>query len=94
MIVWRDRSSEKPYIREALLWRSVKDKPGYVECDLCYRRCVIAPDRYGVCGVRRNVGGKLYTLVYGLLTAMNVDPIEKKPMYHIEPGSSVFSIST
>ncbi|HIP65228.1 MAG TPA: AmmeMemoRadiSam system radical SAM enzyme [Pyrodictium sp.] len=94
MMVWRDRGSEKPYVREALLWKPVKDRPGYVECCLCGRRCVVAPDRYGVCGVRKNVGGKLYTLVYGLLTAMNVDPIEKKPMYHFEPGSSVFSIST
>ncbi|NPA05284.1 MAG: AmmeMemoRadiSam system radical SAM enzyme [Crenarchaeota archaeon] len=84
----------RPHVREALLWRPVEGRPGFVECFLCARRCIIAPGRYGACGVRKNIGGRLYTLVYGLLTAMNIDPIEKKPMYHFEPGSSVFSIST
>ncbi len=81
-------------LREARLWRPHGEKDGYVVCYLCARRCTIAPGRYGVCGVRKNIDGKLYTLVYGLLTAMNVDPIEKKPMYHFEPGSGVLSIST
>lgn len=86
----------KPYVREAVLWEPVEyqGKKGYVRCDLCARRCIIAPGKYGVCGVRKNIGGKLYTLVYGLLTAMNIDPIEKKPLFHFEPGSSVLSIST
>lgn len=65
-----------------------------MKCNLCERRCIIAPGRYGACGVRKNINGKLYTLVYGLLTAMSVDPIEKKPMFHFYPGSSVLSIST
>ncbi len=85
---------KRPHVREAVLWEPLKDKPGYVRCNLCARRCIIAPGRYGVCGVRKNIGGKLYTLVYGLLTAMNLDPIEKKPLYHFEPGSGVLSIST
>ncbi len=86
----------KPWVREAVLWEPVEfhGKKGYVRCNLCARRCIIAPGRYGVCGVRKNIGGKLYTLVYGLLTAMNIDPIEKKPLFHFEPGSSVLSIST
>ncbi len=84
----------KPYIREASLWHPDTEKEGYVRCNLCARRCLIAPGRYGVCGVRKNVNGRLYTLVYGLLTAMNIDPIEKKPLYHFEPGSGVLSIST
>ncbi|WP_168371277.1 AmmeMemoRadiSam system radical SAM enzyme [Pyrodictium occultum] len=84
----------RPYVREAELWVPLRDRPGYVRCDLCARRCIIAPGKYGVCGVRKNVGGRLYTLVYGLLTAMNIDPIEKKPMFHFEPGSQVLSIST
>ncbi len=86
----------KPYVREAVLWEpvEVKGKKGYVRCDLCARRCIIAPGKYGVCGVRKNINGRLYTLVYGLLTAMNIDPIEKKPLFHFEPGSSVLSIST
>jgi pyruvate formate lyase activating enzyme len=84
----------KPYVREARFWSPVAGKPGYVKCDLCSRRCAIAPGRFGVCGVRKNVGGRLYTYVYGLLTAANLDPIEKKPLFHFNPGSAVFSIST
>ncbi len=84
----------RPHVRPAILWAPLKDKPGWVRCDLCERRCIIAPGRYGACGVRKNIGGKLYTLVYGLLTAMNVDPIEKKPLFHFYPGSAVLSIST
>ena len=86
--------NDKPYVRQARFWEPLKDKPGYVVCNLCHRRCIIAPGRWGVCGVRKNVGGKLYTYVYGLLTAANLDPIEKKPLMHFEPGSSVLSVST
>lgn len=84
----------RPYVRPAKFWTSVRDRPGYVRCSLCHRRCVIAPQAYGVCGVRRNMDGSLYTLVYGLLTAANLDPIEKKPLMHFMPGSYVFSIAT
>jgi pyruvate formate lyase activating enzyme len=82
----------KPWVREARFWESLGD--GKVRCSLCYKRCPIAPGGYGACGVRYNYEGKLYTLVYGLLTAANVDPIEKKPLMHFHPGSSVLSIST
>ncbi len=82
----------KPWVRRALHWRAIGD--GKVVCNLCHRRCVIPPGSYGVCGVRFNHEGTLYTLVYGLLTAANVDPIEKKPLTHFHPGSAVFSIST
>jgi pyruvate formate lyase activating enzyme len=84
----------KPHVRLARFWTPVEGRPGYVKCNLCSRCCLIAEGRYGVCGVRKNVGGKLYTLVYGLLTAANLDPIEKKPLTHFYPGSAVFSIST
>lgn len=82
----------KPWVREARFWVSLGN--GKVRCNLCYKRCPIAPGGYGACGVRYNHEGKLYTLVYGLLTAANVDPIEKKPLMHFHPGSSVLSIST
>ncbi|MEB3764904.1 MAG: AmmeMemoRadiSam system radical SAM enzyme [Desulfurococcales archaeon] len=82
------------HVRLARLWEPLPDRPGWVKCDLCEKRCIIAPGRYGACGVRKNIDGKLYTLVYGLLTAINVDPIEKKPLFHYRPGSSVLSIST
>lgn len=81
------------HVRLAKHWELLNG-PGYVRCNLCSRRCAIAERGYGVCGVRKNVGGKLYTLVYGLLTAANLDPIEKKPLLHFHPGSAVFSIST
>ena len=83
----------KPHVKEARLWKP-SSRSGWVECILCHRRCLIAPGKYGVCGVRLNIDGKLYTLVYGLLTAVNLDPIEKKPLMHFYPASSVVSIST
>ncbi len=70
-------------------------KGGRVRCFLCYRRCLIPEGKKRFCNVRQNIEGKLYTLVYGLLTAVNVDPIEKKPLFHFHPGSNVLSsIST
>jgi len=89
-----ERILARPHVRPAMLWEPIKSRPGWVKCNLCEKRCIIAPGRYGACGVRKNINGKLYTLVYGLLTAMNVDPIEKKPLYHYYPGSRVLSIST
>ncbi len=79
-------------MHEALLYERLDN--GYVKCNLCGRRCIIAPGKRGVCLVRYNREGKLYSLVYGKLTAMNVDPIEKKPLFHVWPGSYVYSIST
>jgi pyruvate formate lyase activating enzyme len=78
-------------IREALLYnREAKDK---VRCRLCAHRCRISPDQRGICGVRENRSGMLYTLVYGTLVAENVDPIEKKPLFHFLPGSRSYSIA-
>lgn len=82
----------RPGVKMARFWRSIEDNR--VVCNLCHRRCVIAPEAYGACGVRYNHNGILYTLVYGMLTAANPDPIEKKPLMHFNPGSHVFSIST
>lgn len=65
-----------------------------VECRLCPRRCRIANGGRGDCRVRVNLDGTLYTLVYGKPCAANVDPIEKKPLYHVLPGTSSFSIAT
>ncbi len=89
-----EAESERPYVKPAKFWEPLKDRPGWVKCNLCHRRCLIAPNRWGVCGVRKNVNGRLYTYVYGLLTAYNLDPIEKKPLSHFNPGSQVLSIST
>jgi len=65
-----------------------------VRCDLCAHRCLIAEGRRGVCQVRENRGGTLYSLVYGELVAQAADPIEKKPLFHFYPGSYAFSIAT
>lgn len=65
-----------------------------VRCDLCNHRCVIADGSTGKCFVRKNISGKLYSLVYGKLIAENVDPIEKKPLFHFLPGTYSYSIAT
>jgi len=77
---------------EAHLYEALKN--GEVRCHLCRHRCRIAQADRGICGVRENRGGILTTLVYGRLVARNVDPIEKKPIYHLKPGSLSYSIAT
>ncbi len=67
--------------------------PDTKTCGLCPHSCRIEPDMTGYCGVRRNISGKLYTLNFGMLCAMNIDPIEKKPLYHFYPGESTLSIA-
>lgn len=67
---------------------------GRVRCDLCEHRCVIDDGQRGICGVRENSGGTLYTLVYGRTIARHVDPVEKKPLFHFHPGSSAYSMAT
>ena len=70
------------------------EKENKVICELCNHRCHISDGRRGICKVRENRGGVLYSLVYGRLIAENVDPIEKKPLFNFLPGSRAFSIST
>ncbi len=65
-----------------------------VKCHLCAHECTIDPGRRGICGVRENRAGTLYSLVYGRVIANNADPIEKKPLYHFLPGTRSFSIAT
>lgn len=66
-----------------------------VQCQLCPRFCVIAPNKRGYCGVRQNQNGTLYTLSYARLVSITTeDPVEKKPLFHFLPGSKTFSIAT
>ena len=66
-----------------------------VNCNLCAHRCrKIADSKRGICGVRENRGGKLYSLVYSKVIARSVDPIEKKPLFHFLPGSMSYSVAT
>jgi pyruvate formate lyase activating enzyme len=67
---------------------------GQVHCSLCPHRCHIAEGKKGICQVRKNEGGVLYSLNYGVVSAMALDPIEKKPLYHFHPGSYIFSIGS
>lgn len=78
--------------KEAVLWEKFGDRR--VHCYLCSHECKIAVSKFGVCGVRQNVEGVLYTLAYAQAVAANIDPIEKKPLYHFLPGSMSFSIAT
>lgn len=77
---------------EALFWDKLADNK--IKCRLCPRECEVADVERGYCGVRENQGGKYQTLVYGSLCSANMDPIEKKPLFHYLPGTAAFSIAT
>lgn len=77
---------------EAMLYS--KGAEGEVACHLCHHRCVIRPGKRGICQVRENRDGTLYSLVYRRLIASHVDPIEKKPIFHFHPGTPSYSIAT
>ena len=76
----------------ARLYEPMSD--GAVKCLACNHYCTIAPGHTGVCGVRENREGQLFSLVYDRVVAAGVDPIEKKPIFHFKPGSLSFSIGT
>ncbi|KUO70330.1 MAG: radical SAM protein [Clostridia bacterium BRH_c25] len=65
-----------------------------VICRLCPHECTIAPGKFGVCRVRNNIEGTLYTHNYGKISAVAMDPVEKKPLYHFFPGKYVLSLGT
>lgn len=71
-----------------------KDDGNKVRCLLCTHHCSLHSGAVGICGVNKNIGGKLECLVYGHLAALHIDPIEKKPLYHMLPGSKTFSLGT
>jgi len=69
-------------------------KDDRIVCNLCRHYCTLSEGQIGMCHVEQNVGGILKCLVYGHPSAVNIDPIEKKPLYHYLPGSTSFSIGT
>ncbi len=75
-------------------WLSKKLDDGRVLCEACNQRCKLHEGEYGICGVRKVENGELKLLVYGLAAAVNVDPVEKKPMFHFQPGTKSFSFGT
>ena len=76
-------------MHRAELWSVEEDR---IRCGLCPWRCLIAEGHTGVCGVRRNTGGTLEALSYGLVSSLAADPIEKKPVFHYRPGTVVLSL--
>ncbi len=80
------------FLREAMFYEKLEgDK---VQCNLCFRNCIIAPDERGFCRNRENQGGILYNMVYGRPSAVHVDPVEKEPLFHFHPGSKIYCIGT
>lgn len=79
-------------MQEARFYDKVEDNK--VKCYLCAHSCVIDPLKRGICMVRENRDGTLYTLVYAKVISQSVDPIEKKPLFHFLPGSTSYSIAT
>jgi pyruvate formate lyase activating enzyme len=78
-------------MHNALLYE--KKEGGKVLCNLCSHHCLIEDRRFGICNVRQNLSGTLFTHSYGNLVSANVDPIEKKPLFHLLPGSASYSIA-
>ena len=79
-------------MKEAYLYE--KKDQDKVRCFLCSHHCLIGEGKRGICGVRENQGGTLFSLVYDKIIARHVDPIEKKPLFHFLPGSNAFSVAT
>ncbi len=77
---------------EAKWWKVVDN--GKILCTLCPRYCTIGEGQYGFCFVRQNHGGKLYSVAYGRPTGFGIDPIEKKPLNHFLPGTTILSFGT
>jgi pyruvate formate lyase activating enzyme len=84
--------SNYPTVRESIFYEKLGG--GKVKCILCERRCEISEGQSGFCKTRRNLNGKLYTLVYGDISALESRPIEIKPFFHYWPGSTALTFST
>jgi pyruvate formate lyase activating enzyme len=79
-------------MKEAMEFEKLEES--VVRCHLCAHSCVIKKGQRGICAVRENIDGTLFSLVYGKVVSMNIDPIEKKPLFHVLPGTTSLSIAT
>lgn len=79
-------------MHEALYYEKLDNAK--VKCRLCPHNCVIPEERRGICGVRINKGGTLFSEIYGEITSLALDPVEKKPLYHFHPGEYILSAGT
>ena len=86
--------SARPMIAATPALLGLAEADAAVRCVACAHRCLIRPGRAGICHVRENRDGQLVTTVFGHAVAANADPIEKKPLFHVYPGSVAFSIAT
>ncbi|MDI6828179.1 MAG: AmmeMemoRadiSam system radical SAM enzyme [Armatimonadota bacterium] len=83
---------EEIQLHKAILYDKLPDNR--VKCNVCQRRCTIAEGKMGVCLTRINKAGELYSTIYGIVSSMHADPIEKKPVYHYLPGSLSMSFGS
>ncbi|MBW2369553.1 MAG: AmmeMemoRadiSam system radical SAM enzyme, partial [Deltaproteobacteria bacterium] len=90
----RSLSIRKGYIRKKLSPYYTELSEQVIRCELCPHHCEVAPGERGLCEVRKNEAGKYYSLVYANPCAVHVDPIEKKPFFHVLPGTQSFSLAT
>jgi len=79
-------------MKEAYLYKKLEDKK--VRCLNCAHYCILHSGQRGLCGAKENINDKLYSLVYGKVIAVHIDPIEKKPLFHFLPGSYSLSVAT
>ncbi|KPL16688.1 MAG: hypothetical protein AMJ93_15550 [Anaerolineae bacterium SM23_84] len=79
-------------MREAMHYRRLDD--GRVQCQVCFRQCIVSDGRLGFCNNKKNIGGAYYSLIYGQPCALQVDPIEKEPAFHMLPGTRIFCVGT
>jgi pyruvate formate lyase activating enzyme len=79
-------------LREAMHYQRLDD--GRVNCQICFRQCVVSDGQLGFCANRKNVKGTFYSLIHGRPCALQVDPIEKEPVFHMLPGHTIFCVGT
>ncbi|MCL5991059.1 MAG: radical SAM protein, partial [Bacteroidetes bacterium] len=82
------------YHHPALLYDRLDDEKNSVICRLCSHYCEIKDGNIGICLLRKNIGGELFTMTWGRTEGLAIDPIEKKPFYHFKPSSKVLSFGT
>jgi pyruvate formate lyase activating enzyme len=86
--------AKKGFIKTKLSPFFISLEEGEIQCELCPRQCRVAKGKRGFCRVRENRDGKYYSLVYGNPCAIHLDPIEKKPLFHVLPATTSFSLAT
>jgi len=81
-------------MKEAMFYKLIDKDKGIIKCLLCPKECLIKKGQVGFCRSRKNIDNKLYSLIYSKVSSYGFDPIEKKPLYHFCPGTSILSLGT